>query len=223
MRSSARGSFIKVSPLKGATPLLVITVYTGASPLTRGPSTLYLHTMVPKPSQLSRTFTVREIAGRIRRPDETLSAVIDRLRNWTKEGLLETAGAKNPGTGRRRHYPEDALVDALVLTTLSDMGIPSVEASQIKGNRKRLLEHARDAFARAAKNPQNSVCLVIERSYARSARAPGDATSIYIKDDLPQRGIAPSIRDVRIPDNIEATIVLNITALSKRITKPVGE
>jgi uncharacterized protein YciI len=179
--------------------------------------------MSSKKSQQPRVLTVREIAGRIRRLDETLPAVIDRLRNWTKEGLLETAGTKNPGTGRRRHYPEHALVDALVLTTLSDMGIPSVEASQIKGNRKRLLEHARGAFALAAKNPQNSVYLVIERSYARSARAPGDATSIYIKDEPPPRGIAPSIRDVRIPDNIEATIVLNISALSKRISEPAGE
>jgi len=55
--------------------------------------------------------TVGEIAECIREPSEDLTVVVDRLRNWTGEGLLKTLD-HNPGTGRKRLYPEKALVDA---------------------------------------------------------------------------------------------------------------
>jgi len=64
--------------------------------------------------------TVREIAERIRRPGEDLIKVVDRLRNWTDEDLLTPMGEKNPGTGKRRLYPKSAIVDALVLSVLTD-------------------------------------------------------------------------------------------------------
>jgi hypothetical protein len=55
--------------------------------------------------------------------------VIDRVRNWTKEGLLRPIGAKNPGTGRHRRYSESTLIDALVLHVLADViGMPAVRA-----------------------------------------------------------------------------------------------
>jgi DNA-binding transcriptional MerR regulator len=74
-------------------------------------------------------FTVSQIAERIRAPGEALNTVADRLRNWTKEGLLRPIGQKNPGTGRHRRYSESALIDALVLHVLADVvGMPAVKA-----------------------------------------------------------------------------------------------
>src|ERR1035438_1956331 len=70
--------------------------------------------------------TVRDIAKRIRRDDEDLEVVVNRLRNWTKEGLLQFSGDKHPGTGKARLYPEDAVVDALVLGGLTAIGVPAV-------------------------------------------------------------------------------------------------
>jgi hypothetical protein len=74
-------------------------------------------------------FTVSQIAERIRATGEALGTVTDRVRNWTKEGLLRPIGDKNPGTGRHRRYSEGALIDALVLHVLADVvGMPAVRA-----------------------------------------------------------------------------------------------
>jgi DNA-binding transcriptional MerR regulator len=161
--------------------------------------------------------TVKELAERICRPHEDIGAVIDRLRNWTKEGLLETAGDKNPGTGRRRHYDDSALVDALILTTLADIGIPSVRASQLKYDKKDLLNHGRHAVIHAQQSSQ-PVYLIIRRNYEPSNRNRPYATVIYN-----QHVTSNAIRDVHIPDNTETAIVINITALVKRIKQTTGE
>ena len=65
------------------------------------------------------SITVGDIARRIREPGEELSAVIDRLRNWTKEGLIKPVGDRSPGTGRKRLYPERAIIDAAILSRLA--------------------------------------------------------------------------------------------------------
>jgi hypothetical protein len=75
--------------------------------------------------------TVSLIADRIWSPGGRLTKpqVIDRLRNWTKEGLLVPLGDKNPGTGRHRYYPYTALADVLLLTVLTDaIGLQAVKA-----------------------------------------------------------------------------------------------
>jgi hypothetical protein len=69
---------------------------------------------------LVKTYSVSEIAEKIGRPGEDMRVVGDRIRNWTREGLLEPVGTKNPGTGRSRLYPETALIDALVLTAITE-------------------------------------------------------------------------------------------------------
>jgi hypothetical protein len=80
------------------------------------------------------TFTVNEIAGRIARDGEKMELVADRIRNWTKDGLLETLGDKNPGTGRSRAYPEKALIEALVLRELMDcLGVQPIRARLYAG------------------------------------------------------------------------------------------
>lgn len=73
--------------------------------------------------------SVKDIAERIQRPGETLQTAIDRVRNWTKEGLLSLAGEKNPGTGRARRYSRDALLEASLLNILNDIGIPAARAA----------------------------------------------------------------------------------------------
>jgi hypothetical protein len=81
-----------------------------------------------------RTFTVTEIAERIARKGEELELVAHRIRNWTKDGLLEPVGEKNPGTGRSRTYPEKALIEATVLLELMDcLGIQPIKARYYAG------------------------------------------------------------------------------------------
>jgi hypothetical protein len=79
-------------------------------------------------------FTVAELAARIRRKGEKFELVADRIRNWTKDGLLEPTGDKNPGTGRSRLYPEKALIEAMVLLELMDcLGIQPIKARYYAG------------------------------------------------------------------------------------------
>ncbi len=76
-----------------------------------------------------QTISVREIAKRIQRPGETLQTTIDRVRNWTKEGLLSLEGSKRPGTGRALAYAKDALLEAALLDILNDAGIAAARAA----------------------------------------------------------------------------------------------
>jgi hypothetical protein len=92
-----------------------------------------------------RTFTISEIADRIRRPDEEIGAVIDRLKNWVKEGLLKPVGERHPGTGRHRRFPESALIDAAILHVMTDqIGMQAVQAGALR----KLFIDTRKAFSR---------------------------------------------------------------------------
>jgi len=109
------------------------------------------------------TLTVSEIAERIRRPHEDLRIAGDRIRNWTREGLLEPVGEKNPGTGKVRRYPESALLDAALLQVITDCtGVAAVAAGD-------LLNDARAIFARIKKAGHlASAALVISKSVGQT-------------------------------------------------------
>lgn len=81
-----------------------------------------------------RTVTVKSIALGIRRPHEELQDVINRVRNWAKEGLLKPVGDKSPGTGKSLQYPESAIGIARALSMLADViGLPA-SSSKSMGN-----------------------------------------------------------------------------------------
>src|SRR5262249_40811128 len=67
-----------------------------------------------------------EIADRIARSPEELPAIRERLRHWTREGLLVPIGDRKPGSGKHRRYETPALLDAAILNILADHGIPVV-------------------------------------------------------------------------------------------------
>jgi hypothetical protein len=77
--------------------------------------------------------TVREIASLIRRPQEELDTVVERIRAWTDLGLIKSIGRKSPGTGRKRRYGASATIDALVLTALTDAGLAAIRVGNFQG------------------------------------------------------------------------------------------
>src|SRR5690242_7175268 len=84
---------------------------------------------------MEQTFTVSDLARLVKRPDEKLEVAVNRLRNWTREGLIKTLGDKNPGTGRERRYRRSALADAVTLQALTDtVGMPAVVAAAAMRN-----------------------------------------------------------------------------------------
>jgi hypothetical protein len=50
------------------------------------------------------------------------TALVERIRHWTRERLLKVAGQHHAGTGRARLYNEDAVYDASVLHVLTGAG-----------------------------------------------------------------------------------------------------
>lgn len=182
------------------------------------------------------TITVSDIARRIQRPGEDQASVVDRLRNWTKEGLLRPVGDKNPGTGRPRRYPEEAVIDALVLSTLTELGIPAVKVGQMRGAEKTLLQFARMAASEFEKRELAGeyIYLGIHRTYDRTydaSSAGAHATVIlHITKNIPASHdsakparLERSFEDITIPHWTEASIVLNLTTLFRHLRKPMKD
>jgi hypothetical protein len=69
---------------------------------------------------MAATLTAQDIARHIQRPGENLTAAVDRLRNWTKEGLIQPVGDLRPGTGRKKRYAEIAITKAVIIQILAD-------------------------------------------------------------------------------------------------------
>jgi hypothetical protein len=68
--------------------------------------------------------SARELAQRIAaRSGGESDTLFERVRHWTREGLLNVDGELNPGTGRNREYPESELGKARVLNALAELGI----------------------------------------------------------------------------------------------------
>jgi hypothetical protein len=162
--------------------------------------------------------TVRDIAKRIRRDDEDLDAVINRLRNWTKEGLLQFLGDKHPGTGKSRLYPEYAVIDALVLSALTAIGIPAVRAGNATPYTT-VFGFGRQAYQEFPKREaaRETIFLIVfgaEGSVYDSAN-PGRAALTYAPDGQMHFRIHDAQGD--------ATILLNLTNLFRRLQKRMGE
>jgi hypothetical protein len=166
-----------------------------------------------------RSLTVRDIAKRIRRDGEDLEVVVNRLRNWTKEGLLEFSGDKHPGSGKTRLYPKHAVIDALVLSALTAIGIPAVRALGARPYAS-VFHFARGAWedfpSRAAGEVIFLVVFGAEGSvYDGVGDNPHRCTLLYTPDGQV---------DLRIPaDQGNATIFLNLTNLFRRLQKRMGE
>ena len=78
-----------------------------------------------------QTFTVGEMAERIKRPGEATEAAIYRLQNWTKEKIIQPIEETRPGTGKRRLYSRRSLVDALIVQLLTDAtGMPALKVAR---------------------------------------------------------------------------------------------
>ena len=64
--------------------------------------------------------TVGEIAKRIQREGEDIASLVNRIRSWGKENVIEPIDDKGPGTGQKLRYPERTIVDAAILSQIAD-------------------------------------------------------------------------------------------------------
>jgi hypothetical protein len=161
--------------------------------------------------------TVRDIAERIRRPHEDMTTVVDRIRGWTDVGLLEARGRKHPGTGKRRVYDEMAIVDAMLLTGLLDVGFGALRAEEFNrpgaaGNA--ILSLARGAARQMQTDPHQVRYLVI---FGRRPPEKLSAYSAYLWEE------ATGDPKKLIVQDAEWSIVLNLTVLFVGIHLSLGD
>jgi hypothetical protein len=73
----------------------------------------------PLPLPHDQTFTVGDLVERISH-DGNAAALAERIKLWTRSGLIYPIDAKFPGTGRHRRYEWPSIVDCAVLNALAD-------------------------------------------------------------------------------------------------------
>jgi DNA-binding transcriptional MerR regulator len=86
--------------------------------------------------------------------------LFERIRHWTREGLLSPAGEKNPGTGRARLYDEAAFRKAKVLNSLTECGFT---VRHLRAVIDFLDIHSAEWLTKAASCPDDRVYLVIQK------------------------------------------------------------
>jgi hypothetical protein len=115
--------------------------------LTRDQGSLILLVLIGANSVAkSQHLTVRQIAELIRRQNEEMGTVVDRIRGWADFGLLKVSGQKHPGTGKKRLYEPAAIIDSMVMTALTDAGLAAVRVGHFAdASGKLVLGHGRMA------------------------------------------------------------------------------
>ena len=100
---------------------------------------------------------VGDVAERLNILAPDTSASIERIRHWTREGLLLPDDQHHAGTGKHRRYSANVAYDAAILTALADAGMHIVSRPYIRT----ALAKARAALSDWLKNPTRSLFLVI--------------------------------------------------------------
>jgi DNA-binding transcriptional MerR regulator len=88
---------------------------------------------------MATTLTVSEIAEILEQPGRRVS-LVERIRHWTREGLIRPIGQKNPGTGRHRQYDEFALLDVALLNVLANFGLQVGQQQKVVNQVKELYD-----------------------------------------------------------------------------------
>jgi hypothetical protein len=100
------------------------------------------------------------IAAKLNAEGAAERLMFDRVRHWTREGLLSPAGDKNPGTGRARLYDESAVRKARVLNSLTECGVTVRNLHAINN----FLDSKADEWLTKTAGSYDLVYLVIQKS-----------------------------------------------------------
>jgi DNA-binding transcriptional MerR regulator len=72
---------------------------------------------------MMRSYTARELARQIAASGADEQPIFERIRHWTRMGLITTLGEENPGSGRSREYPSPEIRKVRLLNILADFGV----------------------------------------------------------------------------------------------------
>jgi hypothetical protein len=155
------------------------------------------------------TLTVGQIVKQLWPFAPDAAAMSERIRHWTREGLLLPIDQHHPGTGRHRRYSSDATYEAAILNALATAGLQLVSRPYIQtalNQARSALQKWRQAGTAGRKLPL--LFLVISHDVAQIGGEP--TTSIH-EDMVKQNPTA------------EIAIVLNLSQLFSRMESTLSE
>jgi hypothetical protein len=154
------------------------------------------------------TLTVCQIVEQLRPVAPDATAMKERLRHWTREGLLLPVNQHHAGTGRHRRYGSDASYEAAILNALATCGLQLVSRPYIQ-----------DALSQARAALQ-------KWHQARSAGRKLPVFFLVILHDMTRIGGEPtaSIHEgiVKYDPTAEITIVISLSQLFLRVQEDVS-
>jgi DNA-binding transcriptional MerR regulator len=150
------------------------------------------------------TLTVGEIAAALAPIEPDVEATVQRIRHWTREGMLLPVNRLHAGTGKHRQYAADAVYDAAVLHVFTSNGL-NVSS----------MRHLVDAltFARFALPKW------------KSARSKGLAPTLYLfisrKPDKSERTVVGLLEDpAELKLSVGFTMIIDLADLFTRVARP---
>ena len=173
---------------------------------------------IPTPKIENPTLTVGQIVDQLGPLASDAAAMNERIRHWTREGLLRPVDQHHAGTGKHRRYDADASLDAAVLNLLADAGLQVVSRPYVKT----VLTRAREALQRFREGGR--------------ARRKKQASFLVISHDMTRSGGEPSVSllegNVNYNPAAELAIVINLskffahvqeTARKRKVARSVSE
>jgi DNA-binding transcriptional MerR regulator len=110
--------------------------------------------------------TAGDIARRIAREGDDHQSLIERVRHWTREGLLPPKItladlARHPGSGRYRTYEEDHVYRAAILNVLAERGATVRQLSSVVQGLDRLEDDEKELWELAKAGEASRIMLVV--------------------------------------------------------------
>jgi DNA-binding transcriptional MerR regulator len=138
-----------------------------------------------------------QIVDRLNAEAAAVQPLFERIRHWTREGLLAPAGEKNPGTGRARFYDETAFRKARVLNSLTECGFT---VRHLRAVIDFLDIHSAEWLTNTASRPGERVYLVIQK--LRWVEVRNMQIRHLVKGDTP---------DLTFSETVEYALVVDLT------------
>ena len=150
--------------------------------------------------------TVSEIAERLSDDVSQRAALVERLRHWTREGLLVPMGDRNPGTGRHRVYEDSTAFDAAILNALADQGF-QVGRQSYFSVAMGLIDEAKRFWAEKGRSGKT---LYLEiANFAKSSIARRENQAVFLHKGR---------RDL-IHSSADSSFALNVSRIFRRLDK----
>jgi len=99
------------------------------------------------------------IAAKLNAEQGAERLIFERVRHWTREGLLSPVGEKNPGTGRSRLYDDSMVRKARALNSLTECGVTLRNLHVISD----FLDNKADEWLKKTAGSYDLVYLVIQK------------------------------------------------------------